>query len=58
MEQAPPDPAGPLDNRTFRALWSANAVSNFGGQIQVVAAAWLMATLTTVVRTRGSRLKN
>ncbi len=50
MEPAPPppaDPSGPLDNPTFRSLWTANAVSNFGGQIQVVAAAWLMATLTT-----------
>jgi len=41
------DPASPLAVRAFRELWSANALSNFGSQIQVVAAAWLMATLTS-----------
>lgn len=40
-------PSSPLANPAFRELWTANAVSNFGSQIQVVGAAWLMATLTT-----------
>lgn len=40
-------PDSPFAFRAYRELWSANAISNFGGQIQVVAAAWLMASLTT-----------
>lgn len=39
-------PDSPLANRQYRELWSANAASNFGGQVQVVGAAWLMASLT------------
>ena len=35
----------PLRNRTFRGLWIANIVSNFGGMVQAVGAAWLMTTL-------------
>lgn len=46
MSEAPSEPDSPLANRDYRNLWSANAVSNFGGQVQVVGAAWLMATLT------------
>lgn len=42
-----PPPSSPLANRDYRDLWLANSVSNFGTQVQVVAAAWLMATLTT-----------
>ena len=38
--------SSPLANREFRELWAANAMSNFGGQIQVVGAAWLMFNLT------------
>lgn len=41
-----PASGSPLAFRVYRELWTANAVSNFGGQVQVVAAAWLMATLT------------
>jgi MFS family permease len=40
-------PRSPLDYREFRELWGANAASNFGTQIQVVGAAWLMASLTS-----------
>jgi MFS family permease len=49
----PPDPKPPVPPRSplahpqFRELWSANAASNFGSQIQVVGAGWLMATLVT-----------
>ena len=39
-------PRSPLGYRQFRELWSANVASNFGGQVQVVGAAWLMASLT------------
>ena len=38
--------ASPLGNRQYRELWSAQAASNFGGQVQVVGASWLMASLT------------
>lgn len=41
-----PRPKSPLAFRDYRELWTANAVSNVGGQIQIVGAAWLMATLT------------
>lgn len=37
----------PFAYRQYRELWSANAVSNVGSQVQVVSAAWLMATLTS-----------
>lgn len=40
------DNASPLAYREYRELWFANSLSNFGSQIQVVAAAWLMASLT------------
>jgi MFS family permease len=47
---AGPEPAtarrSPLSIPAFRNLWSSNLLSNFGGQVQVVAAGWLMATLT------------
>ncbi len=36
----------PLAYRDYRNLWGANALSNFGSQIQVVGAGWLMASLT------------
>ena len=35
----------PLRNPVFRALWLSNIVSNFGGMVQSVGAAWLMTTL-------------
>ncbi len=40
-------PATPLGHRDYRELWTANAASNFGGQIQIVGAGWLMSSLTT-----------
>ncbi|WP_231559007.1 MFS transporter [Paracoccus sp. PAMC 22219] len=36
----------PLGYRDFRLLWSATLVSNFGGLVQAVGAAWLMTQLT------------
>jgi MFS family permease len=42
----PDEPATPLANPQFRELWTANAASNFGGQVQIVGASWLMASLT------------
>ena len=38
--------ARPLAHGRYRALWLATLVSNMGGMMQTVAAAWLMATLT------------
>ena len=37
----------PLRHKTFRQFWSASQVSNFGGLVQTVGAAWLMTSLTT-----------
>ncbi len=37
----------PLRERTFRAIWSASLLSNFGQLIQGVGAAWEMTRLTT-----------
>jgi MFS family permease len=37
----------PLAEPVFRALWSANLVSNIGTWMQTVGGAWLMTTLTT-----------
>jgi MFS family permease len=45
--EIPPRPRSPLGYPQFRELWTANAASNFGSQIQVVGAGWLMATLVT-----------
>lgn len=42
-----PSPLIPFRNRTFRSLWSATLVSNLGGLVEGVAAAWLMTSLTT-----------
>ncbi|MCB2109924.1 MAG: MFS transporter [Defluviimonas sp.] len=36
----------PFSNRAFRELWVASQISNLGGLIQMVGAAWLMAGLT------------
>ncbi|MEJ0022810.1 MAG: MFS transporter [Alphaproteobacteria bacterium] len=36
----------PLGDPTFRAIWIATLISNFGGMIQVVGAAWMMTSLT------------
>ncbi|MFC3074775.1 MFS transporter [Shinella pollutisoli] len=37
----------PLRNETFRQIWLASLVSNFGGLIQGVGAAWMMASIST-----------
>lgn len=37
----------PFRNGIFRAVWSASLVSNFGGLIQGVGAAWMMTTIAT-----------
>jgi MFS family permease len=37
----------PLRHPTFRRFWAASQVSNFGGLVQTVGAAWLMTSLTT-----------
>lgn len=37
----------PLRIPAFRAIWSANSISNIGTLVQSVAAAWLMTSLTT-----------
>lgn len=36
----------PFKHRVFRTLWSASVVSNLGGLIQSVGAAWMMTTIT------------
>ncbi|MFV0384129.1 MFS transporter [Paracoccus sp. (in: a-proteobacteria)] len=36
----------PFRSRDFRLLWSATLISNFGGLVQAVGAAWLMTQLT------------
>ncbi|GAB5377292.1 MAG: MFS transporter [Acuticoccus sp.] len=36
-----------FQNRTYRTLWSASLVSNFGAMIQLVGAGWLMTFLTS-----------
>lgn len=37
----------PMGHATFRAVWLASLVSNFGGLIQSVGSAWLMTSITT-----------
>src|SRR5690606_7170857 len=37
----------PFQYPVFRAVWSANLVSNFGGLIQGVGAAWMMTSIAT-----------
>jgi MFS family permease len=52
MPQTTPDPErpnkalAPLSYPDFRMLWGATLVSNFGGLVQAVGAAWLMTQLT------------
>jgi MFS family permease len=36
----------PLGSPVFRAIWLASLVSNFGGLVQAVGAAWMMTTIT------------
>lgn len=42
-----PASASPLSSRPFREIWAANMISNLGGLVQLVGAAWLMSSLTT-----------
>ena len=44
--QAGDAPASPFAVPVYRAIWSANLLSQFGGLIQSVGAAWLMTELT------------
>jgi len=44
---APGRALAPFRFPAFRAIWTANLVSNFGSMIQSVGAAWLMTDLTT-----------
>ncbi len=49
-DPSPPQRSGalaPFASPAFRTLWSATVVSNFGGMIQAVAAAWMMTQLTS-----------
>ncbi|NYT64913.1 MFS transporter [Alcaligenaceae bacterium] len=40
-------PLTPLQNASFRSLWTATLVSNLGGLVQTVGAAWMMTTIAT-----------
>ena len=40
-------PLAPFRNDTFRLIWVASLASNFGGLIQAVGAAWMMASIST-----------
>src|SRR6202451_1399325 len=42
-----PSPWGPFRSADFRAMWTAQFVSNIGGWMQTVGAQWLMLSLTT-----------
>lgn len=44
---ARPSSLAPLSHPTFRAVWFASIASNFGGLIQTVGAAWLMASIAS-----------
>ncbi|HET9067358.1 MAG TPA: MFS transporter, partial [Amaricoccus sp.] len=48
---SPPKPRAsalaPLRSPIFRSIWLASLVSNFGGLVQAVGAAWMMTTITT-----------
>ncbi|WP_372749791.1 MFS transporter, partial [Litorivivens sp.] len=37
----------PLNHTTFRGMWFSNTITNAGGLIQSVAAAWVMASIST-----------
>lgn len=45
-DEGRPSALAPFRHRDFRTLWSATLVSNFGGLVQAVGAAWLMTQLT------------
>lgn len=40
-------PLAPFRNETFRLIWVASLACNFGGLIQAVGAAWMMASIST-----------
>lgn len=40
-------PLAPLRHQTYRTIWIASLVSNFGGLIQAVGAAWMMTSLSS-----------
>ncbi|MBN9045891.1 MAG: MFS transporter [Rhizobiales bacterium] len=40
-------PLKPFQSKTFRSLWSATLISNLGGLVESVGAAWLMTSLAT-----------
>ena len=42
---APGNVLAPLKHPVFRNVWFASMASNFGGMIQSVGAAWLMASI-------------
>ncbi|MDB6176714.1 MFS transporter [Paracoccus sp. Z330] len=47
MTNQPPNSAfAPFRHRDFRVLWSVTLISNFGGLVQAVGAAWMMTQLT------------
>ncbi len=46
MTARPGGALAPLGRPLFAGVWVANTVSNFGGQVQAVGAAWLMTSLT------------
>ena len=41
-----PSALAPFRHKAFRTLWAATLVSNFGGLVQAVGAAWMMTQLT------------
>lgn len=40
-------PLAPFRSKDFRTLWTATLISNFGGLVQAVGAAWMMTQLTS-----------
>lgn len=40
-------PLAPFRHKTFRLIWAASLVSNFGGLVQSVGAAWMMASISS-----------
>ena len=47
LPNPPTSALAPLRSPIFRAIWLASLVSNFGGLVQAVGAAWMMTTITT-----------
>ncbi|MBY3219472.1 MFS transporter [Rhizobium laguerreae] len=50
MDASQPKTLQAFRNRTFRILWCASVVSNTGGMVQLVGAAWLMTILSSSER--------